>query len=71
MVVLGHNLRMFSEKTGNGVYEGVWSRPFGAAVPNSYVSRPSTKVEKAITPPDAMDPFGVTGTYMRVSSYCA
>jgi hypothetical protein len=38
MVVIGHNLRMFSERTRNSIYESIWSKPFAAAVPDSYVS---------------------------------
>jgi hypothetical protein len=67
MVVIGHNLRMFSERTRNNIYESIWSKPFAAAVPNSYVSLSAPKIDDIAPPPDVMDPFNVTGTYLRVS----
>ncbi len=68
MVVIGHNLRMFSERTRNSIYESIWSKPFAAAVPDSYVSLSLPRIDEVTPPPAAMDPFNVTGTYMRVSS---
>jgi hypothetical protein len=68
MVVIGHNLRMFSERTRNSIYESIWSKPFAAAVPDSYVSLSVPRIDKVTLPPDAIDPFNVTGTYMRVST---
>lgn len=68
MVIIGHNLRMFSERTRNGIYESIWSKPFAAAVPDSYVSLPVPRIDEITPPPDAQDPFNVTGTYMRVST---
>jgi len=67
MVVIGHNLRMLSERTRNGIYESIWSKPFATAVPDSYVSLSVPRIDETTPPPDAMDPFNVTGTYMRVS----
>lgn len=69
MVVIGHNLDLFSDRTGNSVYRLIWSKPFAAAVPDSYVSLSLPRIEEITPPPDALDPFNVTGTYMRVSSH--
>lgn len=68
MVVIGHNLRTLSERTRNGIYESIWSKPFTGVVPGSYVSLSVPKVEEGTPLLEAMDPFGVTGTYMRVST---
>jgi hypothetical protein len=68
MVVIGHNLRMLSERTRNDLYGSIWSKPFEAAVPDSYVSFSMPRIDETTPPPDAMDPFNVTGTYMRVST---
>jgi hypothetical protein len=66
MVVLGHNLQMFSDRT-NGIFEPIWTDPFLGATPNSYLA-PSLPPSEG--PPDSLDledPYNVTGTWMRVS----
>ena len=68
MVVISHNLRMFSERARNGMYDSIWSKPFAAAVPDSYVSLSVPRIDETTPPPDAQDPFNVTGTYMRISA---
>jgi hypothetical protein len=66
MIVIGHNLRTLSERTRNGIYESIWSKPFASAVPDSYVSLSVPRIDETTPPPDVLDPFNVTGTYMRV-----
>lgn len=68
MVIIGHNLRLFSDRTGNGVYGSIWAEPFAGAVPNSYTSLSVLRLDEPKPVLDAQDPFGVTGTYMRVSN---
>lgn len=68
MVVIGHNLRILSERTRNGIYESIWSKPFVGAVPSSYVSLSVPREDETTPPPEERDPFGVTGTYMRVGA---
>lgn len=63
MLVIADNLRLFGERTGNK-----WSSLFWAAGLESYVSQGYPLVEKPQDPMDVGDPYGVTGTYMRVSS---
>lgn len=71
MVVIGHNLRLFSDRTGNEVYGSIWAEPFAGAVPNSYTSLSVLRLNEPKAVLDAQDPFGVTGTYMRVSDSSA
>lgn len=66
MVVLGHNLKIFSDRT-NGVFKPIWIDPFSGATPDSYMS--SLPVPEG--PPlslDFIDPYNITGTWMRVSA---
>lgn len=68
MVVLGHNLRLFGERTGGGLRD-VWGREWKDAVKGSYNSMPINGPKKDTPPPTfdgLQDPFGVEGTYMRV-----
>lgn len=81
MIVLGYNLKIFSDRA-NGLFPMVWDQPFEGCVPNSYVSRDRTDIfeefflkklpedrrmiEELDPTLDALDPFGVTGTYRRV-----
>lgn len=67
MVVLGHNLQIFPDRT-NGAFKPIWTDPFSGATPGSYKS-PSLSVPEG--PPlslDFIDPYNITGTWMRVSS---
>lgn len=77
MVVLGFNLRRFTDRT-DGRFPFVWNEPFAAATPNSYISHPlapppdedvdddQLKIRELALSLDAQDPYGVTGTWMRV-----
>jgi hypothetical protein len=66
MVVLGRNLKRFDEGT-YGRFKHPWKKAFIQAVPNSYVST-SKPQEGLALPLDSLDPYGVTGTWERVSS---
>ncbi|KAH8811386.1 hypothetical protein F5884DRAFT_749771 [Xylogone sp. PMI_703] len=65
MIVLGHNLRLFSEGH-NRLFRPVWATPFSTTAANSYVSRSIAKNYELPPPIDAMDPYHVSGTWMRV-----
>lgn len=66
MVVLGHNMRLFSERTQNHFYT-VWTTPFKGAAPNSYKPLQTSRLNKVPTlPVDLQDPYNITGTWMRV-----
>lgn len=77
MLVLGFNLSKFTERS-SGRFPLVWNDPFAGATPMSYISPPpSVDAVKdldedsaiALTPSaslDLLDPYGVTGTWMRV-----
>lgn len=68
MIVLTCNLRLFSERT-NGLFRPMWTEPFAGVAPNSFTSPPSPLpplVKEPAAPLDAQDPYGITGTWMRV-----
>lgn len=77
MLVLGFNLSRFTERS-DGRFPMLWDRPFDGATPKSYVSTPisidqETEVDeelhsiRELSPTiDDLDPYGVTGTWMRV-----
>lgn len=66
MMVLGYNLRVFSERT-SGRWPLFWDKPFEGIVRNSFVSPPLKSPRKEPAPPiDALDPYGITGCWMRV-----
>lgn len=72
MVVLGHNLQLLTTRT-SGIFKYIWAKPFAGAVPNSYRSPSNPHGEAGDGSRDnrdpaldAMDPYNVTGTYMRV-----
>jgi hypothetical protein len=70
MVILAHNLRMFSVRT-NGICRAVWSTPWAESVPGSYESLQSgSAYEMTPTELDALDPYGISGTWMRVGYFC-
>lgn len=69
MIVLGHNLRLFGEGH-NGLFRPVWATPFSATAANTYLSRSITKNYELPPPLDAVDPYHVSGTWMRVS-FCS
>jgi hypothetical protein len=65
MLVLGHNLRMFTEQS-EGVFgsRSVWREPWIGASPGSYIGK---KVECSEEEGEGVpDPYGIQGTWMRV-----
>ena len=67
MIVLDHNLKLSIEN--NHVCEGmklVKDKPFDGATPKSFVSQPSSLPMEPAIPLEAQDPYGITGTWMRV-----
>jgi hypothetical protein len=84
MVVVGFNLQLFSERCGSS-QPLVWDRPFEGVTPGSYVpvarhgdwgedDERMEEVEEALVnqpdpPLDAMDPYGVSGIWRRVSIF--
>lgn len=78
MLVLGFNLADFTERS-DGRFPLLWDRPFDGVTPQSYVSpqisasddsemeESHSSIPKELTPSlDDLDPYGVTGTWMRV-----
>jgi hypothetical protein len=77
MIVLGFNLRRFTEKS-DGRFPMIWDEPFVGATPNSYIAPPAVaeptekldsdliKIRELALNLNALDPYGVTGTWMRV-----
>lgn len=78
MIVLGFNLRRFTDRS-DGRFPLVWKHPFVGATPGSYRTppriAPSEKKEfdedagvirELALNLDALDPYGVTGSWMRV-----
>lgn len=77
MVVLGFNLRKFTERS-DGRFPMIWDEPFVGATPNSYIAPPPAtgpteeldpdlfKIRELALNLNAQDPYGVTGTWMRV-----
>jgi len=75
MLVLGFNLARFNERANGEFYK--WM-PFHGATPQSYVTRPlptnsakelddgMSEIRNLRSSLDALDPYGVTGTWMRV-----
>ena len=74
MVVLGHNIQNFRNRA-KGVLRPIWSKPFDGAYPKSFKSPvltpPDTEsdsiVKEHVSSLEAQDPFGITGTWFRVS----
>jgi hypothetical protein len=68
MVVLGHNLRMFTENA-HGIFRPLWSVPWQGASPDSF--HPNVTFGKLKEPPappmNPLDPYNISGTWMRVS----
>jgi len=65
MVVLGYNLRVFCERM-SGRVGPFWDEAWVGTTEGSFVSPPRISEEPAL-PLEAQDPYGVTGTWMRVS----
>ena len=77
MLVLGFNLNKFSDRSG-GRFPKLWDTPFEGATPKSWVSPPpiagptkevdeEISIVRELQPSiDSLDPYSVTGTWMRV-----
>ncbi|PPJ56550.1 hypothetical protein CBER1_03947 [Cercospora berteroae] len=78
MIVLGFNLRRFTDRS-DGRFPLIWKHPFVGATPGSYKSPPRIAppekkdfdedagvIRDLALSLDAMDPYGVTGSWMRV-----
>lgn len=77
MLVLGFNLNKFTDRSG-GRFPRVWDTPFAGATPLSYsspapIAGPTKDLDEEISvirdlapSVDSLDPYGVTGTWMRV-----
>ncbi|KAF2721603.1 hypothetical protein K431DRAFT_246856 [Polychaeton citri CBS 116435] len=77
MIVLGFNLRKFHERSDRR-FDLVWAHPFLGATPNSYIPPPLVagptkdldadviKIDETSKSLDEQDPYGVSGTWMRV-----
>jgi hypothetical protein len=77
MIVLGFNLRKFTERS-DGRFPMIWDAPFVGATPNSYIAPAATTGPREKLEPDlikirelalslnALDPYDVSGTWMRV-----
>lgn len=62
-IILSHNVR--SQWPRTDIFDDLWDTPFYGSFPRSYV--PAT-VPRGLTDLDARDPYGVTGSWYRVSS---
>ncbi|ETN46874.1 uncharacterized protein HMPREF1541_01063 [Cyphellophora europaea CBS 101466] len=60
--------RSASRRAFSGPSAAMWDSPFWGLAPNSYVSQPLSGPLRAPPNPDldALDPYGVTGTWMRI-----
>ena len=65
LVDLGYNLRIFSERT-QGQIVPFWDRAFFGLAPDSFVSHSLLDNPTPHTPLELQDPYGVTGTWMRI-----
>lgn len=65
MLVLGYNLMMFTESTW-GIFKPLWTVPFSGVSPGSFHSVPLSSTGMPTPPANALDPYNVTGSYMRV-----
>ncbi|KAK4494619.1 hypothetical protein PRZ48_013975 [Zasmidium cellare] len=77
MIVLGFNLRKFTDRS-DGRFPMVWKDTWNGATPNSYKSLPRisgatrevdeeiNKIREMALSLDAQDPYGISGSWMRV-----
>jgi hypothetical protein len=70
MIVLGHNLRMFTEQK-HSIFgpRSIWREPWVGASPHSYEPISMKELQTPITPGGMVDPYGIQGTWMRVSKF--
>jgi hypothetical protein len=68
MIVLGYNLRVFTDDT-RGIFKPLWVMPWAGVAPDSFTP---IKLKKELNEPamplDENDPYNISGTYMRVSN---
>lgn len=67
MVVLGYNIQ--SKRFVSKLFSDMWNTPFSGSWPQSYLPKPNLQAEPSS--PELQDPYGVTGTWYRVSPLCA
>lgn len=81
MIVLGYNLKEFTKRS-DGRFPMIWDEPFVGATPKSFISPPIPssataeqveeidsdllKIRELALDLNAQDPYGVSGTWMRV-----
>lgn len=65
LIDLNYNLQVLSDRT-DGQFSLLWDKPFEGLTQDSFSSRPLPCLKQAPTPLDAEDPYGVTGTWMRI-----
>ena len=67
MLILNHNMKRYSSRYSEpGDDVPGWDQPFAGASPYSYKSKPYDIPNEPLTPSESQDPYGVTGTWMRV-----
>lgn len=66
MLVLGYNMQKLHVHGNSAVHniKYAWSESFLGAAPNTYVSK---HMSGELEAPEFEDPYGITGTYHRVS----
>ena len=68
MLILHHNITLFaqSHEVADALAIPDWSKPFHGAIPYSYLSKKVDIPMEPKLPLEARDPYGITGTWMRV-----
>ncbi len=67
MLILNHNMKRYSSRYVEPVDEiPAWDQAFAGANPYSYSSSSFDRPKEPAAPLDSQDPYGVTGTWMRV-----
>lgn len=64
LVVLGNNIH--SKRFVSKLFTDVWDSPFSGSWPRSFLSTNQPVPESDVSPLDAQDPYGITGTWYRV-----
>lgn len=71
MIVLGHNLKEFARKTSGtmkNLCSSIWSEPWKDAAKYSCHAVNLPRLDELGLSLDQRDPYGITGTYLRVSN---
>lgn len=69
LVVLGHNIYLLRDSVSRrmrAICSSIWQEPWEDMVRNSCTARHTPRLEEPGLSLDARDPYGVTGTYLRV-----